>query len=143
VLVKTSNKGSGDIQDLMVGDKTIYETVGGLVSQWGSGLIGKHGFSSVGAVVGATHPVQAEKSRAVMPNTFFLIPGYGAQGGTAQDLAVCFNEKGLGGIVNSSRGITGAYKMPRYGEFGEKDHAKAARQAALDMKADLLSCIKL
>jgi len=143
VLVKTSNKGCGDFQDLVVGDTTVYEIIGCSVAKWGKDLIGKHGFSSICAVVGATHPEQAKKLRALMPNTFFLIPGYGAQGGTAKDLSVCFNVKGLGGIVNSSRGITAAYKTPKYNVFSEKEHAKAARQAALDMKADLLNHIKI
>jgi orotidine-5'-phosphate decarboxylase len=141
VLVKTSNKRSGDIQDLVVGDKTVYETVGGFVADWGKEYIGKYGYSSVCAVVGATHPEQAERLREIMPNTFFLIPGYGAQGGTAEDLAVCFDGKGLGGIVNSSRGITAAYKTEKYSGFSEVNHAKAARQAALDMREDLLRVV--
>jgi orotidine-5'-phosphate decarboxylase len=142
VLVKTSNKRSVDIQDLTVDGKAVYETVGGLVADWGSDMVGKHGYSAVCAVVGATFPEQARKLRELMPNTFFLIPGYGAQGGTAEDLAVCFDSSGLGGIVNSSRGITAAYKTPKYSGFTETQHAKAARQAALDMKEDLLRVIK-
>jgi len=144
-LVKTSNKGSGDFQDLMIGDtgKTLYETVGQRVSEWGADLIGASGFSAVGAVVGATYPVQAEKLRAAMPHTFFLVPGYGAQGGKAEDLAVCFNKDGVGAIVNSSRGIIAAYKLAAYKDkFSEANYAEAARQAALDMKSDLGRCIK-
>ena len=144
-LVKTSNKGSGDFQDLMIGDtgKTLYETVGQRVSEWGAGLIGASGFSAVGAVVGATYPEQAAKLRAAMPHTFFLVPGYGAQGGKAADLAVCFNEDGIGAIVNSSRGIIAAYKLAAYKDtFGEDNYADAARQAALDMKKDLGAYIK-
>jgi orotidine-5'-phosphate decarboxylase len=143
VLVKTSNKGSGQLQDLMVeGGKTLYETVGGLVSDWGNDFIGKYGYSSIGAVVGATHPEQARKLRELMPHTFFLVPGYGAQGGTAEDLSVCFDKNGLGAIVNSSRGIIAAYKKDIYKDkFSEKEFAQASRQAVLDMKADLRRCI--
>ena len=144
VLVKTSNKGSGDIQDLVLGGdgRTIYEKVGQYVSDWGADIIGASGFSAIGAVVGATYPAQAEKLRAVMPHTFFLVPGYGAQGGKAEDLAVCFNKDGVGAIVNSSRGIIAAYKQAAYKDkFGEDNYAEAARQAALDMKNDLRRCI--
>jgi len=143
VLVKTSNKGSGQLQDLKVeGGKTIYETVGGLVSEWGEGLIGKHGYSSIGAVVGATHPEQAKKLRELMPHTFFLVPGYGAQGGTAEDLSVCFDKNGLGAIVNSSRGIIAAHQNAKYKDkYSEKDFAQAAREAVIDMKEDLNRCI--
>lgn len=143
ILVKTSNQNSAEIQDLMADGKPIYEKVGELVSKWGQPLIGMYGFSEVGAVVGATHPTQAKKLREVMPNTFFLVPGYGAQGGKAEDLAVCFNEDGVGAIVNSSRGIIAAYKTNVYKDgFSEKEFAKAARQAAVDMKADLRRCVK-
>ena len=144
VLVKTSNKGSGDLQDLVVGadGRTIYETVGQYVSDWGNDFIGTSGFSSIGAVVGATYPEQAAKLRAMMPHTFFLVPGYGAQGGKAEDLAVCFNKDGIGAIVNSSRGIIAAYQSALYKEkFNEAGYADAARAAALDMQADLRRCI--
>ncbi len=141
ILVKTSNPNSGEIQDLVCGGEKIYEHVGKLVSKWGEGLIGKHGYSALGAVVGATHPGDAEALRKQMPHTFFLVPGYGAQGGTAQDLKVCFT-KGLGAIVNSSRGIIGAYKLDKYKQnFSEKEFAHAARQACLDMKQDLQICM--
>ena len=142
VLVKTSNPTSGDIQDLLIDGHPLYEHVGGLVSQWGAGLIGSSGYSAVGAVVGATYPEQAKRLREIMPYTFFLVPGYGAQGGKAEDLAVCFDRNGLGAIVNSSRGVIAAYQNKRYaGDFGEKDYAGAARQAVLDMKADLNRCL--
>lgn len=138
ILVKTSNKRSGDIQDLIADGKPVYEIVGGYVADWGRDLIGKYGFSEVGAVVGATYPEQAKRLRETMPHTFFLIPGYGAQGGKAEDLAVCFDKDGLGGIVNSSRGIIAAYQSAKYKDnFGEKEFAQAARQAVLDMKEDL------
>ncbi len=142
ILVKTSNPNSGEIQDLIVDGEKIYEKVGKLVSKWGESLIGEHGFSSIGAVVGATHPEQAQALRKLSPNTFFLVPGYGAQGATASDLACCFNENGLGAIVNSSRGIIAAFQNKKYKEsFSEQQFAKAARQAALDMKEDLQKAI--
>lgn len=142
VLVKTSNPNSGQLQDLDVGGKTLYEKVGELVNEWGQPLIGNYGYHSVGAVVGATHPAQAKKLRELMPQTFFLVPGYGAQGGTAEDLAVCFDKNGLGAIVNSSRGIIAAYqKEPYKSAFQEKDFAQASRQAVIDMKNDLRRCI--
>lgn len=142
VLVKTSNPNSGQLQDLDVGGKTLYQHVGALTNQWGQELMGKYGYSSVGAVVGATHPEQAKKLREIMPNTFFLVPGYGAQGGKAEDLAVCFDKDGLGAIVNSSRGIIAAHQKEHYkGKYSEKDFALAARHAVLDMKADLRRCI--
>lgn len=138
ILVKTSNPNSGQLQDLDVGGMTLYEKVGQLTEEWGETLRGKYGYSSVGAVVGATHPAQAEKLRKWMPHTFFLVPGYGAQGGTAEDLSVCFDEKGLGAIINSSRGIIAAYKKDAYKEqFSEQEFAQAARQAAIDMREDL------
>jgi len=138
IIVKTSNQNSGQLQDLDVGGMTLYEKVGWLTEEWGEGLRGEYGYSSVGAVVGATHPAQAEKLRSFMPHTFFLVPGYGAQGGTAEDLAVCFDENGLGAIINSSRGIIAAYQNEKYrDQFSEKEFAQASRQAAIDMREDL------
>lgn len=140
VLVKTSNKSSGELQDLRLENgKTVYEYMGGLVEEWGSSGIGKYGYSAVGAVVGATHPEQARILRGEMPHTFFLIPGYGAQGGTADDLKVCFDKDGLGGIVNSSRGILCAYRQEKYAGLA---FDAAARQACIDMKNDLNRAIK-
>lgn len=140
VLVKTSNKSSGELQDLKLENgKTVYEYMGSLVEEWGKDCIGKYGYSAVGAVVGATHPAQAEILRKEMPHTFFLIPGYGAQGGTADDLKVCFNKDGLGGIVNSSRGILCAYRQEKY---AGRSYYEAARQACIDMKNDLNRAIK-
>ncbi len=135
VLVKTSNKSSGELQDLKLENgKTVYEYMGSLVEEWGKDSIGKYGYSAVGAVVGATHPQQAQILRREMPHTFFLIPGYGAQGGTADDLKVCFGKDGLGGIVNSSRGILCAYRQEKYAGLSFYD---AARRACIDMKNDL------
>ena len=140
VRVKTSNKSSGELQDLRLENgKTVYEYMGGLVEEWGSSSIGKYGYSAVGAVVGATHPEQARILRGEMPHTFFLIPGYGAQGGTADDLKVCFDKDGLGGIVNSSRGILCAYRQEKYAGLA---FDAAARQACIDMKNDLNRAIK-
>lgn len=143
VLAKTSNPNSGEIQDLMVDNVPVYEKMGMLIEKWGEEFIGTHGFSSVGAVVGATHPEQAKRLREVMPHTFFLVPGYGAQGGKAEDLAVCFNENGIGAIVNSSRGIIAAHMKDEYKTCFNSDEnfALAARQACIDMKNDLRRCI--
>lgn len=139
VLVKTSNPGSGELQDLPMADgQPLYETVGKLVDRWGEPFRGEYGFSDVGAVVGATHPEQGKRLRELLPHVFFLVPGYGAQGGTAEDLAGCFNKDGIGAIVNSSRGIIAAYKSAKYqNQFSPEEFAQASRQAVLDMKADL------
>ncbi len=134
VLVKTSNPSSSQLQDLVVDGMTIYERVGQLVEEWGAGTMGAMGYSRVGAVIGATHKEQGERLRNLMPHTFFLVPGYGAQGGKGEDLKGFFDKDGHGCIVNSSRGIIAAYKKDeKYGDaVGE-----AARDAALAMKADL------
>lgn len=137
ILVKTSNPSSGELQDLKVEgqDKTFYEQAADLVSHWGSMAMGQRGYSKIGAVVGATYKEQGVSLRARMKHTFFLVPGYGAQGGTGAELKGFFDKDGIGCIVNSSRGITGAYtknKKYRENEFGE-----AAREAALLMKEDL------
>ena len=137
VLVKTSNPSSSQIQDLEAADgQPIYAHVGKLVSQWGKSFIGQSGFSNIGAVVGATHPSQGKALREMLPHTFFLVPGYGAQGGKAADLTGMLNKDGLGIIVNNSRGITGAYQTEKY-KASDEEFALAARVSALDMKADL------
>ena len=139
VLVKTSNPSSGELQNLKLENgKFIYEQMGELVSEWGKESIGEYGYSDVGAVVGATHPEEAARLRAQLPHTFFLIPGYGAQGGSADMLKVCFDKNGLGGVVNSSRGIICAYKNERYSGL---DYAEAARAACIDMQKDLQNAI--
>ncbi|MBE5040979.1 orotidine-5'-phosphate decarboxylase [Ructibacterium gallinarum] len=135
VLVKTSNQSSGELQDLKSGGKFIYEHVAELVKEWGADLIGTHGYSSVGAVVGATYPEQAEALRKIMPHTYFLVPGYGAQGGKAADVAKSFNKDGLGAIVNASRSIMCAYQK-HGGTLGD-----AARQEAIRMRDDILSAL--
>lgn len=138
ILVKTSNPNSGEIQDLETNEGKLYEKIGKLVSRWGEALIGKHGYSQIGAVVGATHPKQAENLRKIMPNTYFLVPGYGAQGAKAEDLKGYFNKDGLGAIINSSRGIIAAYlKESNRIKFSERDFALAAREAVIYMKNDL------
>ena len=144
VLVKTSNPGSGQIQDLPAGPegKPLYEIVGGLLEEWGKDFRGKYGYSDVLAVVGATHPEQGKRLREILPHTFFLVPGYGAQGATAQDLRGCFDKNGEGAIVNSSRGIIAAWKKEKYAEgLAEREWAQASRRAVLDMKKDLNSVL--
>ncbi|WP_273325409.1 orotidine-5'-phosphate decarboxylase [Vallitalea guaymasensis] len=138
VLVKTSNPNSGEIQDLVVEGEKIYERVGKLVAGWGEKSMGELGYSRVGAVVGATYPKQSTELRKIMPKTFFLVPGYGAQGATAEDLAGCFNKDGLGAIVNSSRGIIAAYTKEAYrNKFKDEEFGKAAREAVISMRDDL------
>lgn len=151
ILVKTSNKSSSDLQDLRVlndgasgkrggrgcakSDLAVYEVMGYYVDSWGADEIGESGYSNVGAVVGATFPKQAAELRSVMPTAYFLVPGYGAQGAGASDVAACFNKDGLGAIVNSSRGITFAYEKDE--ARGPAGYAEAARDAVIAMKRDL------
>ena len=138
VLVKTSNPSSGELQDQKIGDKSIYETMGAMCEQWGSQTENNYGYSRVGAVVGATYPEQLAEMRQKMPHTFFLVPGYGAQGGGANDVAGAFDKNGLGAIVNSSRAILTAWK--KAGTDG-KDFAEQARKAALAMKDDIMGVV--
>ena len=137
VLVKTSNPSSGEFQDKIVDGKPLYELVGRMVDTWGSEVIGKSGYSAVGAVVGATYPEMSRVLRDIMPKSYILVPGYGAQGGKAKDLVHYFNEDGLGAIVNSSRGIIAAYKQDKYASFGPEAYADASRQAVVDMIEDI------
>lgn len=137
VLVKTSNPSSGEFQDKIVDGKPLYELVGRMVDTWGSEVIGKSGYSAVGAVVGATYPEMGRVLRDIMPKSYILVPGYGAQGGKAKDLVHYFNEDGLGAIVNSSRGIIAAYKQDKYASFGPEAYADASRQAVVDMIEDI------
>ena len=140
VLVKTSNPSSGEFQDKLIGDKTLYHTVAEKVAEWADSLMGDE-YSYVGAVVGATYPEVGKAMREVMPKSYILVPGYGAQGGKGKDLAHFFNKDGLGAIVNSSRGIIGAYSQEQYASFGEEGYAEAALAAVKDMKADIESAI--
>lgn len=140
VLVKTSNPSSGEFQDKLIEGRPLYELVAEKVVEWGSQSM-DGAYSNVGAVVGATYPEMSKILRKQMPNTYFLVPGYGAQGGTAEDLKYCFNEDGLGAIVNSSRGIIAAYKKDTYAKFGAENFGDASRQAVVDMVADINSVL--
>jgi len=142
VLVKTSNKSSCELQDCDVsipdGNMKVYELMGHYVESWGANEVGESGYSSIGAVVGATFPDQAKVLRKIMPQTIFLVPGYGAQGGAAEDVKPCFNKDGLGAIINSSRGIIFAYESSDYGPDGYQD---AARDAVSKMARELSDVI--
>ena len=139
VLVKTSNPSSGELQDMKLDtDETVYEHMGRMCESWGEELMGKYGYSAVGAVVGATYPEQLKEMRAKLPHTFFLVPGYGAQGGGAEDVKNAFDENGLGAIINSSRGIMCAWKKQN---LTEEDFAQAARNEAIRMRDEIINCI--
>lgn len=134
VLVKTSNPSSREIQDLPVGEEKLYEAVGRLLAELSEGTVGKCGYSCLGAVAGATYPQELRQLRRKLPTTFFLVPGYGAQGGRAEDVAGAFDSRGGGAIVNASRSILLAWK--KTGRDG-LDYQEAARKAALAMREDL------
>ncbi len=138
VLVKTSNPSSGEFQDRVLHDEdsTLYEAVGFKVNEWAK-LSMDGEYSNIGAVVGATYPKMGEILRRIMPKSFILVPGYGAQGGTGKDLKPFFNSDGVGAIINSSRGIIAAYTNAKYAKFGEDGFADASRAAVLDMKEDI------
>lgn len=136
ILVKTSNPSSGEFQDRIIDGRPLYEHVGEKVAEWGEQLMGDS-YSYVGAVVGATYPEMGKVLRKIMPKSFILVPGYGAQGGQGKDLVHFFNEDGLGAIINSSRGIIAAYKNEQYAKFGAENFGDASRQAVLDMIADI------
>lgn len=140
VLVKTSNPSSGEFQDRLIDGKPLYEIVGEQVAAWGADCMGDS-YSYVGAVVGATYPEQGKILRKIMPKTFILVPGYGAQGGKGADLVHFFNEDGLGAIINSSRGIIAAYQQEKYAEYGEAGYAEAARAAVIDMREDIAQAL--
>ncbi len=140
VLVKTSNKSSGELQNLpLEGGESIYGRMACMCDEWGRELPGKYGFTGLGAVVGATYPEQLTELRKAHPSIFFLVPGYGAQGGGAKGLAGAFNKDGLGAVVNSSRAIMCAYKKEG---CDEADFAGAARREALRMKDDINGAIR-
>ena len=141
VLVKTSNPSSGEFQDRLVDGRPLYEIVGEKVAEWAELHMGNE-YSYVGAVVGATYPEMGRILRDIMPKSYILVPGYGAQGGKGKDLVHFFNKDGLGAIVNSSRGIIGAYQQEKYEALGEEGFAEAARRAVLDMKEDIASALK-
>ena len=144
VLVKTSNTSSGEIQDVVASDgMTISQSIAKYVSEQADAFTGERGYSSIGAVVGATYPEEAVSLRKLMPRSYFLVPGYGAQGGGAKDILPCFNEDGLGAIVNSSRGIL-------YTHMSNEERAQCSRQeyllrvrtATLKMQEDIYSVLK-
>ena len=136
ILVKTSNPSSGEFQDRLIDGRPLYELVGEKVAEWGADCMGD-GYSYVGAVVGATYPEMGRTLRKIMPKSFILVPGYGAQGGKGADLVDFFNEDGLGAIVNSSRGIIAAYKNAKYENFGAENFGDASRAAVVDMVDDI------
>ncbi|MCI9458740.1 MAG: orotidine-5'-phosphate decarboxylase [Oscillospiraceae bacterium] len=138
VLAKTSNPSSGEFQDRLIDGEPLYLHMGKMCEAWGEQVYGRYGYSGVGAVVGATYPEQLAKLRAKLPHTFFLVPGYGAQGGGAKDVAGGFDQNGMGAIVNSSRAILCAWK--KTGGDG-KDFAQAARAEAIRMRDNIASCI--
>ena len=143
ILVKTSNPSSGEFQDRKISDaeeRALYEVVGEQVAKWGEEHMGES-YSYIGAVVGATYPEQGKILRKVMPKSYILVPGYGAQGGKGADLVHFFNEDGLGAIVNSSRGIIAAYQQEKYAQYGEAGYADAARAAVIDMREDIAQAL--
>lgn len=144
-LVKTSNPSSGQLQDLKLNDgRTVYEAMADLVNEWGNTTVGQCGYSSVGAVVGATYPKQLEELRKRMPKAWILVPGYGAQGGTASDVAHAFDKNGLGAVVNASRSLMCAYKLDQWKtKFTQEDFQEAARAEAERMKKDIGAAIGL
>ena len=140
VLVKTSNPSSGELQDQLIGDRPVYRVMGEMVNGWNEGAAGQYGYGPVGAVVGATYPRQLQEMRAAMPHVFLLVPGYGAQGGAAADVAAAFDSRGLGAVINSSRGIMCAWKKEG---CDPRDYAQAARREAIRMRDDICAHIQL
>lgn len=139
VLVKTSNPSSGELQDMKLETgESVYEHMGRMCENWGAELMGKYGYSAVGAVVGATYPEQLGEMREKLSHTFFLVPGYGAQGGGAEDVKNAFDSNGLGAVINSSRGIMCAWKKQG---LTEEDFAAAARKEAERMRDEIVGCI--
>ena len=141
ILVKTSNPSSGEFQDRIIDGRPLYEWVGEKVAEWGADHMGDS-YSYIGAVVGATYPEMGKVLRKVMPKSYILVPGYGAQGGKGADLVHFFNEDGLGAIVNSSRGIIAAYKQEKYAKFGAEHFAEASRAAVIDMVEDISTALE-
>ncbi len=144
ILVKTSNPSSGELQDLKLESGiTVYEKMAELVNNWGADIVGKNGYSSIGAVVGATYPEELGKLRKMMPKAMLLVPGYGAQGGGANDVKNGFDADGNGAIINSSRGLMCAWKSKKnIGKYSHENFCEAARSEALIMKDSLLVAIK-
>jgi len=144
ILVKTSNKSSGQLQDLLTAEgKSVYEIMAEYVEECGKSSVGAYGYSSVGAVVGATYPNQAKMLRKIMKHAYILVPGYGAQGGTAKDAAHSFNYDGLGAIVNASRSIMCAYQSDAWkGEYGEDRFDEASRAEAIRMRDEINEAVR-
>ncbi len=136
VLCKTSNPSSGEFQDRLIDGRPLYEHMAEKIEEWGANSM-DGAYSNVGAVVGATYPEMGAKLRKLMPHTYILVPGYGAQGGKGADLVHFFNEDGLGAIVNSSRGIIAAYQQEKYAKYGQEHFADASRAAVEDMLLDI------
>ena len=145
ILVKTSNPSSGEFQDQLVSGRPMYEIVGEKTAEWARECPDvsedAEGYSEVGAVVGATYPEIGRRLREILPKSYILVPGYGAQGGKGRDLVHFFNKDGLGAIVNSSRGIIAAWKQEKYASCGEDGYAEAARRAVCDMKKDIAEAL--
>ncbi len=141
VLVKTSNPSSGEFQDRLIDGRPLYEIVGEKVAEWAKELMGDD-YSYIGAVAGATYPEMGKVLREIMPKSYLLVPGYGAQGGKGADLAPFFDKDGLGAIVNSSRGIIAAYQQEKYAKYGAQNFADASRAAVLDMREDIAGALR-
>lgn len=142
-LLRTSNKSAVDLQDLKLDDgRTVYQAVGDFLQELGSDYIGESGYSNLAAVVGATYPKELKEIRSQLDSVFFLIPGFGAQGGGAADIKAGFDKDNRGAVVNSSRGINFAYRKEEYANFGAENYAKAARAAAEKMKKEINEVLK-
>src|ERR1700678_2260756 len=141
VVLKTSNPGSKDFEDQPLSEtgRPLYEKIGGVLNELGAGLVGEAGYSSIGAVIGATFPEEGRRLRQLMPKALILVPGYGAQGGSAKAAAECFNEDGLGAIVNSSRGITYAFGDPN---ISRDAFVRSVRENTLRMIAEVNAAVK-
>ena len=138
VLVKTSNPSSGELQDVCIDGRPLYEHIGAFVETWGADCHGRCGYSAVGAVVGATYPEQGRRLRELMPHTVFLVPGYGAQGAKAADVAGCFDAQGYGALISASRSVIFAYRTPPYAtQYGAEAYGAAARAATQQMRDEI------
>ncbi len=142
VLAKTSNPSSVEFQDLLCGTKKLHQIIAEKIHTWGSRSIGTYGYSAIDAVVGATYPEDILILRKTMPNAYLLIPGYGSQGATAEDIKNCFNSDGYGAIINASRSILYAYNNRSWKDkYGAQTWKEAAQNAVMNMKEDLNKCV--
>jgi orotidine-5'-phosphate decarboxylase len=142
VLVKTSNPSGVEVQDLKAGSRKVYEEVADRVWDWARRHLGECGYSAVGAVVGATYPEQLPSLRAEMPGAIFLVPGFGAQGGKAEDVALAFDEKFRGAIINSSRGIIFAHEKPEHRDLPPERFEEAVLAATRNAKAQIAAALQ-